>query len=176
MCRFTDDPKAYMKQFLEKLKDARSVQRNYPCIFDDSNVRSLFGMLDVTGKGVISYEQYKKGDLSYLHYSLTVYFPLQHWAIPFNVCTQTPLLPRYSGISTRDENVVTQTLYVCVTKPWSMCGDMIQDLVCLINFSICFLTLLSLNYNTLMSFECYPFQNSYKFQAHWHSSPLVNRL
>lgn len=61
-----------MKQFLEKLKDARSVQRNYPCIFDDSNVRSLFGMLDVTGKGFISYEQYKKGDLSYIHYSLTV--------------------------------------------------------------------------------------------------------
>ncbi|CAH3038970.1 unnamed protein product [Porites lobata] len=56
-----EDPKAYMKQFLEKLKDARTVQRNYPCIFDDSNVRSLFGMLDVTGKGFITYEQYKQG-------------------------------------------------------------------------------------------------------------------
>ena len=60
---FAEDPKAYMKQFLEKLKDARTVQRNYPCIFDDSNVRSLFGMLDVTGKGFITYEQYKQGDL-----------------------------------------------------------------------------------------------------------------
>lgn len=36
---------------------------NYPCIFDDSNVRSLFGMLDVTGKGYITYEQYKQGVL-----------------------------------------------------------------------------------------------------------------
>jgi len=57
-----------MKQFLEKLKDARTVQRNYPCIFDDSNVRSLFGMLDVTGKGFITYEQYKQGDVSYMYY------------------------------------------------------------------------------------------------------------
>ncbi|KAJ7363188.1 EF-hand calcium-binding domain-containing protein 10 [Desmophyllum pertusum] len=56
-----EDPKAYMKQFLEKLKDARTAQRNYPGIFDDSNVRSLFGMLDVTGKGFITYEQYKQG-------------------------------------------------------------------------------------------------------------------
>ena len=62
ICRLTEDPKAYMKQFLEKLKDARTVQRNYPCIFDDSNVRSLFGMLDVTGKGFITYEQYKQGE------------------------------------------------------------------------------------------------------------------
>ena len=69
---FAEDPKAYMKQFLEKLKDARTVQRNYPCIFDDSNVRSLFGMLDVTGKGFITYEQYKQGDLPYtvVHVSL----------------------------------------------------------------------------------------------------------
>ncbi|XP_044177418.1 EF-hand calcium-binding domain-containing protein 10-like [Acropora millepora] len=56
-----EDPKAYMKQYLEKLKDARTVERNYPCIFDDSNIKSLFGMLDVTGKGFITYEQYKQG-------------------------------------------------------------------------------------------------------------------
>ena len=56
-----EDPKAYMRQFLERLKDARTVQRNYPCIFDDSNVKSLFGMLDVTTKGFITYEQYKQG-------------------------------------------------------------------------------------------------------------------
>ena len=79
MCRFTEDPKAYMKQFLEKLKDARTVQRNYPCIFDDSNVRSLFGMLDVTGKGFITYEQYKQGDLSYMYMycSFTISFSLE---------------------------------------------------------------------------------------------------
>lgn len=56
---FVEDLKVYMKQFLEKLKDVRMVQRNYLCIFDDSNVRFLFGMLDVIGKGFIMYEQYK---------------------------------------------------------------------------------------------------------------------
>ena len=66
-----------MKQFLEKLKDARTVQRNYPCIFDDSNVRSLFGMLDVTGKGFITYEQYKEGDLLYTFYSFTLSLSLK---------------------------------------------------------------------------------------------------
>lgn len=59
-----------MKQFLEKLQDARTVQRNYPCIFDDSNVRSLFGMLDVTGKGFITYEQYKQGDVTNMYRAL----------------------------------------------------------------------------------------------------------
>ena len=55
-----------MKQYLEKLKDARTVKRNYPCIFDDSNIKSLFGMLDVTGKGFITYEQYKQGLKTFL--------------------------------------------------------------------------------------------------------------
>lgn len=59
-----------MKQFLEKLKDARTVQRNYPCIFDDSNVRSLFSMLDVTGKGFITYEQYKQGEMTNVYRGL----------------------------------------------------------------------------------------------------------
>ncbi|EDO49685.1 predicted protein [Nematostella vectensis] len=56
-----EEPKEYMCHYLEKLRDARTAQRNYPCLFDDSNVRSLFGMLDVTGKGFITYEQYKEG-------------------------------------------------------------------------------------------------------------------
>ena len=76
MYRSTEDPKAYMKQFLEKLKDARTVQRNYPCIFDDSNVRSLFGMLDVTGKGFVTYEQYKQGEL---HVSLSYMYYMQFY-------------------------------------------------------------------------------------------------
>ena len=67
----TEDPKAYMKQFLEKLRDARTMQRNYPCIFDDSNVRSLFGMLDVTGKGFITYEQYKQGQF-FFYFTISV--------------------------------------------------------------------------------------------------------
>ncbi|XP_031566111.1 EF-hand calcium-binding domain-containing protein 10-like [Actinia tenebrosa] len=56
-----DDLKGYICNYLEKLKTARTVQRGYPCLFDDSNIRSLFGMLDVTGKGHINYDQYKEG-------------------------------------------------------------------------------------------------------------------
>lgn len=78
----TEDPKAYMKQFLEKLKDARTVQRNYPCIFDDSNVRSLFGMLDVTGKGFITYEQYKQGKLQFCLYLLSLFPSYKIFSIP----------------------------------------------------------------------------------------------
>ena len=52
-----------MKQFLEKLRDARTAQMNYPCLFDDSNIRSLLGMLDVTGKGHVTYNQYKAGGI-----------------------------------------------------------------------------------------------------------------
>ena len=52
-----------MKQFLEKLRDARTAQINYPCLFDDSNIRSLLGMLDVTGKGYVTYDQYKEGEI-----------------------------------------------------------------------------------------------------------------
>ncbi|KAK3736393.1 hypothetical protein QZH41_017914 [Actinostola sp. cb2023] len=56
-----DNHKEYMCNYLEKLKTARTVQRGYPCMYDDTNIRSLFGMLDVTGKGFIAYEQYKEG-------------------------------------------------------------------------------------------------------------------
>ncbi|KXJ17422.1 EF-hand calcium-binding domain-containing protein 10 [Exaiptasia diaphana] len=55
------NPKEYMCNYLEKLKTGRTVQRGYPCLFDDTNIRSLFGMLDVTGNGFITFEQYKEG-------------------------------------------------------------------------------------------------------------------
>ena len=35
---------------------------NYPCLFDDTNIRSLFGMLDVSNNGYINHEQYKRGN------------------------------------------------------------------------------------------------------------------
>lgn len=53
-----------MCNYLEKLKTGRTVLRGYPCLFDDTNIRSLFGMLDVTGNGFITFEQYKEGEVS----------------------------------------------------------------------------------------------------------------
>ena len=36
---------------------------DFPCLFDESNINSIFGMLDPVNKGYISLEQYKEGNL-----------------------------------------------------------------------------------------------------------------
>merc|ERR1712189_36308 len=54
-----DDPKQYIIDFLKRLQDAKSVKMDYPNIFDESNVASLFGILDPSSKGTISHTQYK---------------------------------------------------------------------------------------------------------------------
>ncbi|XP_077984155.1 EF-hand calcium-binding domain-containing protein 10-like [Glandiceps talaboti] len=56
-----EKPKEFMIGVIENLKEARTTQLDYPCLFDDSNVISLFGMLDPTKKGVVTLTQYKEG-------------------------------------------------------------------------------------------------------------------
>nr|CAB3241136.1 EF-hand calcium-binding domain-containing protein 10-like [Phallusia mammillata] len=53
-----DEPKAYLTQQLEKLKIAKQSGMYYPCLFDDSNLNSIFGMLDPTKLGYITREQF----------------------------------------------------------------------------------------------------------------------
>lgn len=57
-----DDPKAFMKNYIEQLQKAkRDPDLNEPPSFiDESNLRSIFYMLDITRKGYISSEQYLK--------------------------------------------------------------------------------------------------------------------
>ncbi|XP_072181585.1 EF-hand calcium-binding domain-containing protein 10-like [Diadema setosum] len=55
-----DNPKAFMIDYIEKLKEGRTTQMNYPCLFDDTNIESVFGMLDPTKKGHITLEQYRE--------------------------------------------------------------------------------------------------------------------
>ena len=57
-----DDPKAFARKFIEKLQKARSQQdiNKLPFFMDDSNIESIFGMLDITHTGFISHEQYLK--------------------------------------------------------------------------------------------------------------------
>jgi len=56
-----DDPKEYLAQQLEKLKAARQSGTDfYPCLFDESNLVSTFGMLDPTKRGYISRDQYSQ--------------------------------------------------------------------------------------------------------------------
>lgn len=60
-----ENPKAFMVSYFKKLMDSRAIAMNYPCLFDDTNIKSLFGMLDVSNNGYINYEQYKRGILHY---------------------------------------------------------------------------------------------------------------
>merc|ERR1712241_612283 len=55
-----DDPKVFLIDTLEKLQKSRSSKLNYPCLFDESNIQSVFGMLDPTGRGYITVKQYNE--------------------------------------------------------------------------------------------------------------------
>lgn len=50
-----------MIDYIEKLKISKSAKIDYPCLFDESNVRSLFGILDPAKRGYINHSQYKSG-------------------------------------------------------------------------------------------------------------------
>lgn len=55
-----DDPKKFMKDHIEQLLKAKSDpdEAEPPCFMDESNLKSIFSMLDVTRKGYITKEQY----------------------------------------------------------------------------------------------------------------------
>ncbi|XP_002732996.1 EF-hand calcium-binding domain-containing protein 10-like [Saccoglossus kowalevskii] len=55
-----EQPKRFMIEVIERLREARTTQLDYPCIFDDSNIIAIFGMLDPTKKGFITLAQYKE--------------------------------------------------------------------------------------------------------------------
>lgn len=46
---------------LQKLIKSRAVNLDPPAHFDKTNIEAVFGMLDPTRRGVISFEQYKAG-------------------------------------------------------------------------------------------------------------------
>lgn len=54
-----DNPRDFMREHIEQLLKAKtdpSVQA--PSLVDESNVESVFGMLDLAGKGSVSHQQY----------------------------------------------------------------------------------------------------------------------
>lgn len=54
-----DDPRAFMREHIEQLQKAKSDPTQKPPVFvDDSNVKSVFGMLDLAGNGTVTIEQY----------------------------------------------------------------------------------------------------------------------
>lgn len=50
-----------MANYIQTLKESRTANMNFPCIFDETNIGSVFGMLDPTKKGFITFAQYKEG-------------------------------------------------------------------------------------------------------------------
>ncbi|PIK62828.1 putative EF-hand calcium-binding domain-containing protein 10 [Apostichopus japonicus] len=55
-----DNPKEFMANYIQTLKESRTANMNFPCIFDETNIGSVFGMLDPTKKGFITFAQYKE--------------------------------------------------------------------------------------------------------------------
>lgn len=55
-----EDPKTFMKNHIERLLKAKSDPDDAepPCFMDESNVKSIFLMLDITKRGYITKEQY----------------------------------------------------------------------------------------------------------------------
>ena len=54
-----DDPRQFMREHIEQLLKAKAdPSHGPPALVDDSNVESVFGMLDLAGKGSVSRQQY----------------------------------------------------------------------------------------------------------------------
>lgn len=50
-----------MIDLLEKLQRSRATKHDYPCLFDDTNIQSVYNMLDPTNRGFITLQQYQEG-------------------------------------------------------------------------------------------------------------------
>ncbi|XP_048739759.2 EF-hand calcium-binding domain-containing protein 10-like [Ostrea edulis] len=55
-----ENPKKYMIDLLEKLQRSRATKHDYPCLFDDTNIQSVYNMLDPTNRGFITLQQYQE--------------------------------------------------------------------------------------------------------------------
>ena len=55
-----EDPKNFIQTYLKQLQESHKENNSdkLPKFFDESNVTSIFGMLDISGKGHITMEQY----------------------------------------------------------------------------------------------------------------------
>lgn len=56
-----EDPKAYLIDYLGQLKEAKDNRVEGPCLFNDSNLDSVFGVLDPANEGHITSAQYMEG-------------------------------------------------------------------------------------------------------------------
>ena len=68
-----EDPKTFMREHIQQLQRAKSdpEQADSPSLIDESNIRSVFGMLDIAKKGHIAHQQYVRAmdNLGVTHYN-----------------------------------------------------------------------------------------------------------
>ena len=57
-----------MIEYLEQLKKARATGLSYPALVQDTDLTSVFRMLDPAGHGYISYSQYQSSKITILLY------------------------------------------------------------------------------------------------------------
>ena len=62
------NPKEFLIEQIEKLQKAQKTKLDYPCLFDESNIKSIFGMLDPTAQGYITLQQYREGAFNNLRH------------------------------------------------------------------------------------------------------------
>ncbi len=59
---YLENPKESIVDYLERLKKGRLANLNPPSLLEDTNLNSIFGMLDPSGKGSITFKQYYEGN------------------------------------------------------------------------------------------------------------------
>jgi len=60
--KFQDDPKESIVEYLDKLRKSKLANLTPPTLFEEPNLQSMFGMLDPSGRGFITYNQYCEGE------------------------------------------------------------------------------------------------------------------
>jgi hypothetical protein len=58
---FAENPREYLISLLERLRIAKLTDVAIPFFMDNSNIVAMFEMMDSSGKGTISFVQYKEG-------------------------------------------------------------------------------------------------------------------
>lgn len=61
-----ENPKESIIDYLEKLRKSKLAAVNPPTLFEDQNLQSIFGMLDPSGTGTITFRQYAEGSIKRL--------------------------------------------------------------------------------------------------------------
>lgn len=68
---FLEQPREFLISQLEQMQASKLQAASSPCLFDDSNLDAVCGILDPTNQGYISYNQYREGKEITLYAKIT---------------------------------------------------------------------------------------------------------